>query len=667
MEEAGAPFDKAKEHFFLALDHISKERWADAEKELKVSLEYIPDRISTITNLCATLIKQKKFHDAKVLITKAEAIGPNTPEIILNQGLIFYEEKLYEKALVSFDRSIELRLQYAEAWSSRGLALNDLKRHEEALASYERSIELKPDYAEAWSNHGIALNDLRRHEEALASYERAIALKPDYAEAWNNRGVTLNDLKRHEEALASYERAIELKPDGDYWFGDLVHTQMKICDWKELEQRCQVLEERLLDGSKVSTPFAVLGLVDNPELQKRCGEIYAKYKLRFSSQLGVLARRPKREKVRIGYFSADFHNHATMYLMAELFELHDKSKFETYGFSFGPNHSDQMRRQAESAFDQFIDVTPLSDSEVSRLSREHGIDIAIDLKGYTQDSRPEIFAERAAPIQINYLGFPGTMGTQHLDYLIADPTLIPEDIQEAYSEKVIYLPNSYQVNDSKRKISDRTFIREEFGLPENGVVFCCFNNNWKIIPEIFDCWVSILKSVVSSVLWLLEDSPAAAENLRKEAINRNVDPSHLVFTKRMPHAEHLARYKLADLFLDTFPCNAHTTASDALWAGVPVLTLQGQSFASRVAASLLTNIGVPELITHSKEEYCSLAVELASNPDKLAAIKTKLAQNRLTTPLFNTKLFARHIESAYQAAYDRYHAGLPPDHIDVDP
>jgi predicted O-linked N-acetylglucosamine transferase (SPINDLY family) len=326
-----------------------------------------------------------------------------------------------------------------------------------------------------------------------------------------------------------------------------------------------------------------------------------------------------------------------------------------------------MRQRLEKAFDKFLDVKHLSDLDIARLSRDLEIDIAIDLGGHTQDSRPQIFAERAAPLQINYLGFPGTMGTQHLDYLIADSTLIPEDAQETYSEKIIYLPHSYQINDSNRKISDRRFTREEFGLPENGVVLCCFNNNWKILPEIFDCWVSILQSIDGSVLWLLEDNPAAAKNLYKEAINRNVGPSRLVFAKRMPHAEHLARYKLADLFLDTFPYNAHTTASDALWAGTPVLTLQGRSFAARVAASLLTNIGVSELITPTKEEYVFLAVELALNPDKLAVIKAKLAQNRLTMPLFDTRLFTKHIETGYQKAYGRYHARLTPDHIYVDP
>jgi len=599
MQESDLIFEKAKEHFFLGLDHISKERWNDAEKELKISLDYIPNRVSTLTNLCATLIKLKKFQEASDLIEKTRTIDPQNAELILNHGILLAEEK--------------------------------------------------------------------RHEEALASYERAIEFKPDYAEAWLNRGVALNDLKRYEEALANYERAIELKPDGDFWFGDLIHTQMKICDWKELERRCQVLEQRLLDGSKVSSPFAVLGLVDNPELQKRCAEIYAQDKLGPKSRLGVLARRSQQDKIRIGYFSMDFREHPVSFLIAELFELHDRSKFEIYGFSAGVNTQDPMRNRVEKAFDKFLDVKSFSDLDIAHLSREHEIDIAIDLGGHTQDSRSQIFAERVAPIQINYLGFPGTWGSDCMDYFIGDKVTIPPENREYFSEKIIFLPNSFQVNPSHRPIASSKPSRQDHGLRDGQFVFCCFNNSWKITPEVFGQWIQILQKAPNSVLWLYADCLSAEKNLRLEAIKRDITVDRVIFAKRVHRDTYLAQFQHADLFLDTLPYNAGTTASDALWAGLPVLTHIGKSFASRMAASLLTNIGAPELITHSREEYCSLAVELASNPEKITAIKTKLTQNRLTTPLFNTKLFTKHIEAAYQAAYDRYQAGLPPDHIDVDP
>jgi len=590
MDITDRDFESAKEHFVLALDHISRECWADAEKELKTSLELMPNRVSTRTNLCATLVKLKKFREARELIEETLAIDPENPELNLNQGLLFSEDG--------------------------------------------------------------------RHEEALTSYERAIELKPDYAEAWSNRGNALGDLRRHEEALVSYERSIELKPDIDHTLGELVHTQMKICDWTNLDERCQTLQSELLAGDRASNPFPILGLFDDPHLQRRCAELHAKKKFGFKGELGPIGKRSRKGKIRIGYFSADFHNHATMHLMAHLFECHDRRGFEIFGFSFGPNSDDAMRVRAQNRFDTFFDVSSLSDTGISSLAREHQIDIAVDLKGYTQDSRPAIFAHRAAPIQINYLGFPGTMGASAIDYLIADPVLIPAGLRSAYSEKIISLPNSYQVNDSQRAISDRVFTREELGLPRSGFVFCCFNNNWKIIPETFDMWIGIIQSVPNSVLWLYEDNPTAARNLRAGAEKLYIDPRRLVFAKHMPPAEHLARYRLADLFLDTFPYGAHTTASDALWAGLPVLTRTGESFASRVASSLLHAVGLPELVTHTTEEYESLA----NNPEKLASLKARLAENRTTLPLFNTALFTKHIEAAYQAAYDRYHGGLAPDH-----
>jgi predicted O-linked N-acetylglucosamine transferase (SPINDLY family) len=442
---------------------------------------------------------------------------------------------------------------------------------------------------------------------------------------------------------------------------------MKICDWADLDGRCQTLGG-LLTANRASSPFAVLGLFDDPLLQQQCAELHAKSKFNFNNERRLITkevRRDPKNKIRVGYFSADFHDHATMYLMAELFDYHDRGKFEVFGFSFGPKKDDAMRNRAQKRLDSFFDVANLSDQHVAALARAQQIDIAVDLKGYTQDSRPAIFGHGAAPIQINYLGFPGTMGTSAIDYLIADRVLIPDNLKSAYSEKIIYLPNSYQVNDSKRRISGRVFTRAELGLPESSFVYCCFNNNWKILPEIFGTWVRITQRVPNSVLWLYEDNPTAALNLKAQAKRQKLDPSRLVFARHLPHAEHLARYRLADLFLDTFPCTAHTTASDALWAGLPVLTRSGKSFASRVASSLLNAVGLPELITHTAEEYESLAINLAKNSGKISSLKTKLANNRATCPLFNTALFTQHIESAYQAVHERYHGGLAPEHIYV--
>ncbi|MBY0510423.1 MAG: hypothetical protein K2P94_09740, partial [Rhodospirillaceae bacterium] len=372
---------------------------------------------------------------------------------------------------------------------------------------------------------------------------------------------------------------------------------------------------------------------------------------------------PRHGKIRIGYYSADFYAHATSYLMAGLFELHDRTAFEITAFSFGPDTQDAMQHRVTAAFDRFIDVRATSDAGVAALSRELRIDIAVDLKGYTQGDRMNIFAERAAPVQANFLGYPGTVGAPWMDYIIADAVVLPEAHRAHYAEKVVTLPGSYQVNDGRRVISARVFTRAELGLPEDGFIFCCFNHSAKILPDVFDIWMRILRSVPGSVLWLLKDYAPAADNLRKEAEKRGVDGARLVFAPRLPLADHLARLRAADLFLDTLPYNAHTTCSDALWAGVPVLTRKGAAFAGRVAASLLTAVGLPELIVATAAEYERLAVTLAADSNRLAQLRRKLAANRATAPLFDTPRFARHLEEAYARMHARHHAGLPPDHI----
>jgi protein O-GlcNAc transferase len=600
---------------------------------------------------------------------RALALCPGNPRYLYNIGLILFDQRSFERAKAYFQECLDISPNFPEAHNNLCACLLSLQDPVGALSHADRAIMLRPDHAEAWSNRASALRDLRRLTEALASYDRFIELKSDSAEAWLNRGVVLSDLGRHNEALVNYERSIELKSDVIYGLGYLVHTQLKICDWASLDLRRETLQDRILTGNLASHPFSILGLFDDLHLQRQCAELYAKKMFSFEPETKPFTKKSTRDskkKIRIGYFSADFHNHATMYLMVQLFEYHDRDQFEVFGFSFGPSKNDAMRDRARNNLNYFFEIATLSDADIASLSRSNGIDIAVDLKGYTQDSRPAIFAHRAAPIQISYLGFPGTTGSSAVDYLIADPVLIPVTSQSAYSERIIYLPDSYQVNDSHRAMSRRVFSRRELGLPESGFVFCCFNNNWKILPEIFGAWVRILQAVPNSSLWLYEENATAAHNLRAEAARRHVDPNRLVFARHQPHAEHLARYRAADLFLDTFPCGAHTTASDALWAGIPVLTRSGESFASRVASSLLNAVGLPELITHAADQYEALAIEVANNPGRAASLKAKLAENLPTCPLFNTALFTRHIESAYQAAYDRYRNDLGPDHIFVN-
>ena len=382
--------------------------------------------------------------------------------------------------------------------------------------------------------------------------------------------------------------------------------------------------------------------------------------------LSDIPKRSRDRKIWIGYYSADFRNHAVSHLAVEFLESHDENKFELIAFSYGPEANDAMHWRVSAAFDTFIDMRSLSDCDVARVSREPKIDIAIDLTGLTFGGRPGIFAYRAAPIQLSYLGYLGTMAADYYDYLIADKTIIPPTSQEYYAEKIAYLPN-YHAGAFQKPVAEKVFTREELGLPPSGFVFCCFNNSFKITPASFDGWMRILKKVKGSVLLLYTSTVLALENLKREAVKRGVDPNRIIHGKFLPLPEHLSRLAIADLFLDTLPYNAGTTASDALWSGLPVLTYAGNSFASRMAGSVLKAMGLPELIAPSREEYEIRAIELASNPFKLAKIKKKMLEKRSAAPLFDSKLFVKHIEAAYSVMYERYHAALPLEHFEILP
>jgi predicted O-linked N-acetylglucosamine transferase (SPINDLY family) len=622
-------------------------------------------QIGSLLNQALEALRNSSLEMAEVYLKEALILELNNPHTLRLLGVVAAQRAEYQKAIEFFLASIDAFPENAVAHSNLGNVYAKLRQFDQALSAYEQAALLDPQDAETWSNAGIVFFELKRFEEAVALYDKALAINPNYAEALCNKGNALDELKRYEEAIDCYEKALSINPNIDWAPGVWMYLKLKVSAWENLEANIEVLLAKITAGEKVSNPFPLLAMSDDPILHRQASEIFAHYQYPSNSTLGPIAKHPKGEKIRIGYFSADFHNHATGYLLAELIELHDKKQFELIGISFGPNQDDEMRTRLKKSFDQLIDASAMSDIEIAQLSRHLKIDIAVDLKGFTQNCRTGIFAYRAAPIQLSYLGYPGTMSTNYIDYLIADQTLIPQESQEGYSEKIAYLPNSYQANDRKRVISGKEFIKAELGLPEQGFIFCSFNNNYKILPATFESWMRILKAVDGSVLWLYEDNAAAANHLRQEAEKRGVHPSRLVFAKRMPLAEHLARHQLADLFIDAFPCNAHTTASDALWAGLPVLTLMGNAFASRVAASLLNAIELPELITSTPQAYEALAIEIAKNPAKLAALKQKLASNRLTTPLFDTPQFTKDLERSYVQIYERYQAGLPPEHIFV--
>jgi predicted O-linked N-acetylglucosamine transferase (SPINDLY family) len=475
-----------------------------------------------------------------------------------------------------------------------------------------------------------------RLAEAVADYDRALQVRPDFSQAWFNRGTALMKLNRIADAIPSLDRAARLKPDNRQALVLKAYLQAKICDWSA---------GALPPGADLDAePFLMLGMDDDPARQLARAQNWARASFPTTPASLPGAGAPG-GKLRLGYFSADVHDHPVMHLMARLFELHDRERFEVHLFSFGPERQDAMRQRAVNAVDRFHDVREMSDAAILALARDAGIDIAIDLMGYTRGSRTEIFARRAAPVQVNYLGYPGTLGAGFMDYIIADPWMVPDDDRRFYAETVVHMPHSFMATDNSRAAAEDRFSRAQFGLPEDGIVFCCFNNGYKITPAEFGIWMRLLQKVPGSVAWLTRDSEEAAANLIREAAARGIDKSRLVFATRMPdHGDYLARYRCADIFLDTFNYNAHATASDVLWAGLPLVTRSGRSFPSRVAGSLLKAVGLPELVTQTAEAYEALALDLATQPQRLAEIKARLAANRLTMPLFDSQGFTRDFE-----------------------
>lgn len=577
--------DLAAAYYNRGNAHADLQRHDDALADYERAIALRPDYVQAHFNRANVLKELKHYTEAVASYDHAIALKPDFVEAYYNRGAALSSLMRLDAALADCERAIALKPDFAEAHYNRGNALHELGRLDEALASYDRAVALRPDLANAHCNRGNALRDLKRMEEALASYDQAIACKPDHADVWNNRGNVLLALNRHEEAVSAYERALALRPDLPYAPGSWLHAKMHCCNWDGLDAAFARIRDAVERGEKASMPFFFLAIPSSPALQQRCALTYVRDKFPASSAPLWSGERYTHDRIRLGYFSADFYNHATAHLIAELFERHDHARFELVGFSFGPALSDSWRIRIEQAFDQFFDVGGQTDVEIAALTRKLEIDIAVDLKGHTLGARTGVFALRPAPIQVNYLGYPGTMGSAYIDYLIGDSTVIPEEDIHHYDEKIVNLPYSYQVNSSTKRISDRTFTRAELGLPDEAFVFCCFNNSYKVTPDGFDIWMRLLKQIDGSVLWLLEGNTAATCNLRAEAERRGISSERLVFAPRMALADHLARHRQADVFLDTFHYNAHTTTSDALWAGLPVVTCLGASFAGRVAQS----------------------------------------------------------------------------------
>lgn len=624
-------------------------------------------------NRASVLKDLERLDDAIASYDAALALNPKFAEALVNRGNVLQRLLRHEEAIESFDRAITFNPALAEAYQGRSMSLQAMRQLGRALLDLNQAIALKPDFAGLYFRRGNLLCEIQRQDAAVTDYLRATELDPGSAGSYHGLGSAFVRLKKLDSAIACFEKAMALNPGGEYLLGTCRFAKMQACQWEGLSEDLRQIREGLKEQKRVCNPMVLASLIDSAALQRSAGEIWIKDQVVGAPQMQVDLERietasPARVtrlrtgKIRLGYFSADLRAHPVGFLTAGLFENHDRSKFEVTAFAFGPAAVDPVQARLANAFDHYIDVRQVSDVEVATMARELDIHIAIDMNGFSDGCRTRIFALRAAPVQINFLGYPGTMGASFFDYLIADGTVVPRTHQAHYSEKIVYLPGSFMPFDSSYAIADKKFGREELGLPPQGFVFCCFNASYKILPEVFERWMRILSRAEGSVLWLPRVNTEMCGNLRKEASRCGVDGRRLVFAERMAALpEHLARLRAADLFLDTFPYNAHATAIDALWAGVPLLTYAGDSFSSRVAASLLRTAGLAELVAASPSDYEDKAIELSATPTRLDQLRRSLAQ-RLSS-LFDTVRYTRNLEDAYQIIYERLYSGDAPAHV----
>jgi len=639
----------------------------DAVASYDRALAVAPAEVSVLTKRADVLVALKRPEEALAGLERALEIAPSDVDLLSNRGFVLKSLNRYDEALAAVDRALAISPGHRAALTNRGALLFELNRYTEALATFDRALASSPSDARLHCNRAETLLGLKRYKEALASADRALALDPAHVESLHTRGMLLARLGRPGEAIAAFERVLELAPSHPYALSYLATSCRAICAWERSEETASRLFDAIMAGTTMSPPHYLIQLVAPSEVMLANAERFAARELGPEATLEVAPRVRGGGKIRVGYLSGDFRTHATAHLMAGLFECHDKSKFEIIGLSCGPNDQSELRARIVEAFGQFHDLQGRDDRDAATVIRDLGLDIVVDLAGYTEYARLGILRHRPAPIQVGYLVYPGTVGADFLDYIVADRTVLPFDQQRFYSEKIVHVPDCYQVNDRKRVVPSGGLSRSDAGLPPHGFVYCCFNNNYKITEPVFDVWMRLLKSEPASVLWLLSDNIGARDNLRRAAVARAVDPARLIFAERCGPVEHLARHHLADLFLDTPGCNAHTTASDALWMGVPVLTCIGSTFAGRVAASLLNAVGLPELVTQTLDAYEALARKLAGEPGLLADVRQRLDHNRLKCPLFDTERSARHIERAYETMLEINNQGRAPESFSVEP
>ena len=629
-----------------------------------------------IFNEAKKLHQSGQIKEAQKLYKKIINKDKNNFQLFFLLGTSFLQTTNYLEAISYLDNAIKLNSNYADAYNNRGIALAEIKNYSDAIKDYEICIKLKPNFPDAYINKGISLKEIgkyddalkdyktvlklfprstkaytnlgnlqkeqRKYEDAIRSYEKAISLDETNYIAYNNLGIIYQELKNYSEALKNYRNTFRINSKFEFIIGKILHCKMHLCDWKDYEKLKKEIIKGVESNLEVIEPFPILGLTDNLKILKKVSEIYSKKKF-FNS--GQIKFKLNHDKLKIGYFSSDFHNHPVSHLIKDVFKYHDKSKFEVIGFHHGTKY-DKWTTEIKKNFDEFIDLNKLKMSEIELFIRKKNLDIAINLNGYTANSKNEIFSKRIARIQINYLGYTGTMGSDFMDYLIADKTVIPEKDKKYYSEKILHLPNCWLPSSKHREISKKNFEKKDFLIPKNKFVFCNFNNIYKITPEIFKIWMNILLNSDESILWLISKNDIVKQNLRLEAEKKGVDPNRIIFSDPINIEDHLKRIRLANLFLDTFPYNAHLTAIDAIRVGLPVLTISGNSLPSRGADSILQSANISNLCKKTFQEYQDSAIELCNNKKKYKIIRESF-QNCMNSELFNIKQFTKNLEKIY--------------------
>jgi protein O-GlcNAc transferase len=595
---------------------------------------------------------QGKIEEAEALFRAFLVDYPDNGIALYSLSVILLKQDKLPEAMTLLKHATTAASDFAPIWFAYATAQQSIGLREEALLSYDRALALKPDYIEVLVNSGALLRDMHRHGPALERFNKVLTINPNYETALGNCAILLTEFKRSEDAIAMFERLLTINPKYDYGLGMLCYERLHACDWTNFDVTAQRIIEGVKAGQRVCKSLGFMALSDDAADHQKCAQAFADQ--RFPSVYTPLwkGERYRHRKIRLAYISPDFREHPVGHLMAGIFERHDKNRFETTAISLGIDDQSRLRTRMLNAFDHFVDARTMGTRQIAELMREMEIDVAVDLAGFTSDSRSDIFTHRPAPVHVNYLGYPGTLGMKDVDYIIADRFVIPPEQQQYYNEKVVYLPDTYLPTDGGLRISERTPTRAECGLPEDAVVFCSFNHDYKISPHVFTVWMNLLRQVPGSVLWLMSRNEVSQRNLRAAARAHGIDDSRLVFAGRVPLVEdHLARYRQADMFLDTHPYNAHTTAADALMAGLPVVTYMGNAFPARVAGSLLNAVGLPELVTHSLQDYEAMALKLATQPELLRSIKAKLAANHANTALFDTDRFCQHLEAIYTAMW----------------